>query len=329
MRAGCLSEPFRIRGKGPCLHNGGIGLVTLGKKMGSNAFKVAFSAVVLVMSAEAMALSGTLQKVKDSGVLTLGVRESSVPFSYYDERSKAIGYSIDFCNIVVQSVKEQLKLPALQVREVPTTSQNRIPLMTNGMIDLECGSTTNNTDRQKQVAFSNTTFVIGTRLLVKSSSGIKSFDDLAGKNVVTTAGTTSERILREMNGKKNLDIRIISAKDHGESFLTLQSGRAVAFMMDDALLYGQLAKLPNRADFEVVGAPQSFEAYGLMLRKDDPEFKALVDSALQRAMKSGEAEVLFRKWFQSPIPPKGINLQFPLSKELKERFEKPNDVAFQ
>lgn len=294
-----------------------------------NAFKVACSAVLLMLSANALALSGTLQKVKDAGVLTLGVRESAVPFSYYDERNKAIGYSIDFCNLVVQAVKDQLKLPNLQVREIPTTSQNRIPLMKNGMIDLECGSTTNNTDRQKQVAFSDTTFVIGTRLLVKASSGIKGFDDLAGKNVVTTAGTTSERILRDMNGKSNIDIKIISAKDHAEAFLTLQSGRAVAFMLDDALLYGQLAKLPNRADYTVVGTPKSYEAYGLMLRKDDPEFKAVVDAALQKAMKSGEAETLFKKWFQSPIPPKGLNLQFPLSKELKERFDSPNDVAFQ
>lgn len=284
-------------------------------------------AAVFALSAGAEA--GTLDKIKSTGVITLGVRESSIPFSYYDDQQRAIGYSVDMCNLIVSSLKDKLALPNLIVKDVPTTSQNRIPLVNNGTVDIECGSTTNNLERQQQVAFSNTTFVIGTRLLVKKDAKIADFPDLAGKNVVTTAGTTSEKILREMNVKKHMNMNVISAKDHAEAFLTLQQGRAAAFMMDDALLYGQIAKLPNRADYSVVGTAQSFEAYGLMIRKDDPAFKAAVDAALTKAMKSGVAASIFKKWFESPIPPKGINLQFPLSKEIKERFDSPNDVAFQ
>lgn len=232
-------------------------------------------------------------------------------------------------NPIVTAVKETLGLSTLTVKDVPTTSQNRIPLVNNGTIDIECGSTTNNLERQQQVASSDTTFVIGTRLLVKKDAKIADFADLAGKNVVTTAGTTSEKILREMNARQHMNMNVISAKDHAEAFLTLQSGRAEAFMMDDALLYGQIAKLPNRGDYAVVGKAQSFEAYGLMLRKDDPQFKAVVDGALVKAMKSGVAASIFKKWFQSSIPPKGINLQFPMSQEIKDRFANPNDVAFQ
>lgn len=285
--------------------------------------------VVMMACASVTALAGTLDKIKGTGVITLGVRESSIPFSYYDNQQRAIGYSIDLCNLVVKALKDKLNLPNLSVHEVPTTSQNRIPLVNNGTVDLECGSTTNNTERQRQVDFSYTTFVIGTRLLVKKNSGIEDFPDLVGKNVVTTAGTTSEKILREMNVKQHMNMNIISAKDHAEAFLTMSSGRAAAFMMDDALLYGQVAKLADRSAYAVVGKPQSFEAYALMMRKNDPAFKAVVDETLAQAMKSGAAEAIFKKWFQNPIPPNGIDLQFPMSKELRERFERPNDVAFQ
>ncbi|MGF6414867.1 glutamate/aspartate ABC transporter substrate-binding protein [Paraburkholderia sp. MM5482-R1] len=273
--------------------------------------------------------AGTLEKVKKDGVITLGVRESSVPFSYYDDQQKIVGYSADLCAIVVASVKQKLNLPNLTVKEIPTTSQNRLPLIINGTVDLECGSTTNNTDRAKQVAFSDTIFVIGTRLLVKKASGIKGFSDLDGKTVVTTAGTTSEKILREMNYKKKMNMNVISAKDHGEAFLTLQSGRAVAFMMDDALLYGQLAKSADAKDFEVVGTPQSFEAYGLVMRKNDPAFQALVNQSLVSSMKSGMIEQLYKKWFMSPIPPKDINLNFPMTAEVKDHYLKPDDKPYQ
>jgi glutamate/aspartate transport system substrate-binding protein len=198
----------------------------------------------------------------------------------------------------------------------------------NGTIDIECGSTTNNLERQKQVSFSNSIFVIGTRLLTKKDSGIKDFADLAGKNVVTTAGTTSERLLRKMNEERKLGLNIISAKDHGESFLTLETGRAVAFMMDDALLYGELAKAKRPGDWLVTGTPQSREAYGCMVRRDDAPFKKVVDDAIGKLMKSGEAEKIYAKWFMSAIPPKGLNLAFPLSEDMKALFRNPNDKAF-
>jgi glutamate/aspartate transport system substrate-binding protein len=272
---------------------------------------------------------GTLEKVKKTGVFTLGVRESAVPFSYYDDNQKIIGYSAELCGLVVAALKQKLNLPNLVVKEVPTTPLSRLPLISNGTVDLECGSTTNNLARQKQVAFSNTTFVIGTRLLVKKNSGVREFTDLVGKNVVTTQGTTPEQILREMNSKNNMRMNIISAKDHAESFLTLETGRAAGFFIDDALLYGQLAKSPNAKDYEVVGKPQSFEAYALVLRKDDPQFRAFVNETLAPFMTSGKAAELYKKWFMSPIPPKGINLNFPLSDQLREAFANPNDRAFQ
>jgi glutamate/aspartate transport system substrate-binding protein len=272
---------------------------------------------------------GTLKKIKDSATISLGHRESSIPFSYYDDKQQVVGYSHEIMLKAVDAVKKELKLPQLQIKLTPVTSQNRIPLVQNGTIDLECGSTTNNLERQQQVAFSNTLFVIGTRLLTRKDSGVKDFPDLKGKNVVTTAGTTSERLLRKMNDEKQMGMNIISARDHGESFLTLQSGRAVAFMMDDALLAGERAKARKADEWHIVGTPQSREAYGCMMRKDDPEFKKVVDAEIARVMTSGEAEKLFKKWFQSPIPPKGLNLDLPLSDEMKALFKNPNDKALQ
>jgi len=272
--------------------------------------------------------SGTLKKIADSGSIVLGHRESSIPFSYYDDKQQVIGYSHEIMLQAVAAIKAEQKLPNLAVKLVPVTSQNRIPLLQNGSIDIECGSTTNNLERQKQVSFSNTIFIIGTRLLTKKDSGVKDFADLAGKNVVTTAGTTSERLLRRMNDEKKMGMNIISAKDHGESFLTLETGRAVAFMMDDALLYGELAKAKKPGDWVVVGTPQSREAYGCMLPKDDAAFKKVVDTAIAKLMSSGEIDKLYAKWFQSPVPPKGLNLAFPLSDDMKALFKAPNDKAF-
>ncbi len=272
---------------------------------------------------------GTLKKIKDSGSITLGHRESSIPFSYYDDKQQVIGYSHELLLKVVDAVKAELKLPNLKVGLIPVTSANRISLVQNGTVDIECGSTTNNLDRQKQASFSTTIFIIGTRLMTKKDSGIKDFADLAGKNVVSTAGTTSERLIRKMNDDKKMGMNVISAKDHGESFLTLETGRAVAFMMDDALLYGEMAKAKRASDWTVVGTPQSFEAYGCMMRKDDPQFKKLVDAALTKAMKSGEAEKIYAKWFLNPIPPKGLNLNFPLSDAMKALYKAPNDKAYE
>ncbi|HIE1654145.1 MULTISPECIES: glutamate/aspartate ABC transporter substrate-binding protein [Burkholderia] len=271
--------------------------------------------------------TGTLKKIKDTGVIALGHRESSIPFSYYDQNQQVVGYSREFQLKVVDAVKKKLNLPNLQVKNIPVTSQNRIPLVQNGTVDIECGSTTNNLERQQQAAFSDTIFVIGTRLMTKKDSGVKDFADLKGKTVVTTAGTTSERLLRKMNNDKQLGMNIISAKDHGDSFNTLESGRAVAFMMDDALLAGERAKAKQPGDWVIVGTPQSEEAYGCMMRKGDADFKKVVDDAISQVEKSGEAAKIYAKWFENPIPPKGLNLNFPLSDSMKKLYANPNDKA--
>jgi glutamate/aspartate transport system substrate-binding protein len=273
--------------------------------------------------------SATLKKIKDTGSITLGHRESSIPFSYYDDKQQVIGYSHELMLKVVDDIKTNLKLSKLDTKLMPVTSANRITLIQNGTVDIECGSTTNNLERQKQVSFSTTIFVIGTRLMAKKDAGINDFADLAGKNAVTTAGTTSERLLRKMNEDKKMGMNIISAKDHGEAFLTLETGRAVAFMMDDALLFGEMAKAKRAGDWIVTGTAQSKEAYGCMVRKDDPEFKKMVDASLTKAMTSGDAEKIYAKWFMAPIPPKGLNLNMPLSDEMKATYKAPNDKAFE
>lgn len=283
----------------------------------------------LALPAFAQELTGTLKKIKDTGTITLGHRESSIPFSYYDDKQQVVGYSHELALKVVDAIKQELKMPNLQVRLNPVTSQTRIPLVQNGTIDLECGSTTNNIERQKQVAFSNSIFQIGTRLLTRKDSGVKDFPDLKGKNVVTTAGTTSERLIRKMNEENKMGMNVISAKDHGDAFLMLEGGRATAFMMDDALLFGEIAKARNAAEWAVVGKPQSFEAYGCMMRRDDPQFKKIVDTTLANLMKSDEINKLYAKWFTSPVPPKGLNLNFPMSPELQALFKNPNDKAFE
>jgi len=282
--------------------------------------------IASAVAAPAMA-EGTLDKIKQSGVIVLGHRDASIPFSYLADGQSPVGYSHDLQMKVVEAVKKQLKMPNLQTRYTLVTSQTRIPLVQNGTVDLECGSTTNNLERQKQVAFSVGIFEIGTRLLTAKTSGVKDFPDLKGKNVVTTAGTTSERLIKAMNAEKQMGMNIISAKDHGESFLMLESGRAVAFMMDDALLYGELAKAKNPANWVVTGKPQSFEIYGCMLRKDDPAFKKVVDDAIKATFKSGEINKIYSKWFMNPVPPKGLNLNFPMSDELKELIAKPTDKS--
>ncbi|ANI28456.1 amino acid transporter [Yersinia entomophaga] len=292
--------------------------------------KLALSLLLVGMAssvAHAEELAGTLKKIKDNGVIVVGHRESSVPFSYYDNQQKVVGYSQDYSNLIVDAVKKKLNLPDLQVKLIPVTSQNRIPLLQNGTFDFECGSTTNNVERQKQAAFSNTIFVVGTRLLTKKDSGVKDFKDLAGKAVVVTSGTTSEVLLNKLNEENKMNMRIISAKDHGDSFRTLESGRAVAFMMDDALLAGERAKAKKSGDWEIVGTPQSQEAYGCMLRKDDPQFKALMDETIANAQTSGVATKSFERWFTQPIPPKNLNLNFSLSDDMKKLFKEPNDKA--
>ena len=290
------------------------------------ALTVCLAPMLPVMAQE---LTGTLKKIKDDGVIALGHRESSIPFSYYDDTQHVVGYSYDIEMKIVEAIKRELTLPTLQVKLVPVTSQTRISLVQNRTVDLECGSTTNNKERQRQVSFSNTIFVVGLRLMTRNGSGIKDFPDLVGKTVVTTAGTTSERLLRKMNEDKKMNLRIISAKDHGESFLTLETGRAAAFMMDDALLLGELAKAKRPGDWRIVGTPLAKEAYGCMMRKDDVAFKKVVDAAIAKLMMSGEVEKLHRKWFMSPVPPRGVNLQFDISSDMRALYKMPNDRAFE
>ncbi|WP_283150824.1 glutamate/aspartate ABC transporter substrate-binding protein [Silvimonas soli] len=288
---------------------------------------LALAALCSMTAAHAEELTGTLKKVKESGEIVVGVRDSSIPFAYYDNQQKPIGYSMDLAGKIVDNVKKTLNMPNLNVRYNLVTSQTRIPLVTNGTVDFECGSTTNNVERQKQVAFSVGIFEIGTRLLTSKKSGIKDFSDLAGKNVVTTAGTTSERLIKAMNADKKMNMNIISAKDHGESFLMLESGRAVAFMMDDALLAGEMAKAKSPGDWTITGKSQSYEIYGCSMRKEDPQFKKVVDDAIKATFKSGDVNKMYTKWFQQPIPPKNLNLNFPMSDELKQLIANPTDKS--
>ena len=281
----------------------------------------------LAFSAQAGAeeLTGTLKKIKESGVITLGVRDSSIPFSYLDDKQSYQGYSIDLCLKTVVAVQKHLGLTSLKTVLNPVTSATRIPLMANGTIDLECGSTTNNLERQKQVAFAPTMFVTATRLLAKKSSGIKSIADLKGKTLVSTAGTANLKQVTIMNNEQNLGITIISAKDHAESFLMVETGRAAAFAMDDILLAGLAANSKSPADYEITKDPLSVEPYGIMMRKGDDAFKKVVDAALTNLYTSGDAIKIYNKWFLNPIPPKGINMNFALTPQLKYVYAHPTD----
>jgi len=291
--------------------------------------RVLVTAALLLVAAGAQAADGdTLKKIKETGVISLGHRESSIPFSYTDGK-EVMGYSQEIMMLIVDKVKSDLKMPNLQVKLTPITSQNRIPLVQNGTIDIECGSTTNNLERQKQVAFSNSIFIYGIRMLTKKDSGVKSLDDLKGKNVVTTAGTTGERLLVKMNGEKNMNMNLISTKDHGQSFLILETGRAAAFVMDEPLLYGERTKAKNASEWVVAGEPLQEENYACMSRKDDASFKKLADGVIADLQTSGRGEKLYNKWFTAPVPPRGINLNYPLSDDMKALFAAPNDKAFQ
>ena len=272
------------------------------------------------------AAADTLAKVKAAGSITLGIRESSFPLSYLDERQQPVGYHVEICQRVVEAVKRQLGLPALKVQFQPVTSQNRIPLVTNGTVDLECGSTTNNEARQKQVAFAPTTYVTYVRMAVKKASGITSLAQLHGKPVATTTGTTSVQLMRAHEKAKGVDFREVYGKDHADSFLMLETDRAVAFVMDDNLLLGLIMTSKNPADYQVVGETLSVEPIAIMLRRDDPAFKALVDDTVKGLMKSGELEKLYARWFMSPIPPRGASMNYPMGEHLKQLVKAPNDL---
>jgi glutamate/aspartate transport system substrate-binding protein len=276
---------------------------------------------------EAPVITDTLKKITDTGVIKIGHRDASIPFSYLDENQKPIGYGVDICTKIAEAVKTQINKPDLKVEFVPVTSQTRIPILTGGNIDMECGSTTNSIERQKQVAFAPTYFMTGTKIIVKKSSGIKGYDDLKGKTVVFTQGTTNERAMKAYNDAKNLGINFIPSKDHAESFLAVETGRAVAFPMDDILLYSLKASAKNPDDYVVVGEFLSDDPYAIMIRKDDPSFKKLVNDVVGGLYKSGEINKIYEKWFQSKIPPKGINLNFPMSDSLKAAMANPNDTG--
>ncbi|HYC45781.1 MAG TPA: amino acid ABC transporter substrate-binding protein [Burkholderiales bacterium] len=283
-------------------------------------------ALAYAIPAGAAELTGTLKKIKDSGSITLGHRDASIPFSYYDDKQQPVGYAIDLCMRVVDAIKTELKMPKLDVKHQLVTSANRIPLMANGTIDLECGSTTNNIARQKEVAFTITHFLTASRYVTKKSSNIKSINDLKGKTIVSTAGTTNIKQATDMNNDKKMGMNIIPANGHPEAFQMVETGRAVAFVMDDILLYSLVAQSRNPSDYVISSDAFSLpEPYGIMLRRDDPAFKKVVDNAMTQTYKSGAINAIYEKWFLKPIPPKNINLNVPMSPLFKNVIAKPTD----
>jgi len=288
--------------------------------------KAAIAALACALAvAPALAQQGTLDKVKQSGSITIGHRDASIPFSYYDDKQMPVGYALDICMKIVDAVKQELKLPSIRVNYQLVTSANRIPLMANGTIDLECGSTTNNLDRQKQVWFTNTHFVTANRWIAKKSANAKSLNDLKGKTIVSTAGTTNIKQITEINTAQNLGMNIVSANGHPEAFQMVETGRAVAFVMDDILLYSLAAQSRNPNDYEISKVALSVEPYGIMLRKDDAAFKKVVDAAMANTYKSGAINAIYDKWFQKPVPPKSINLNVPMSEQFKKVIKNPTD----
>jgi len=287
---------------------------------------LALAATLSAGQVNAEELTGTLKKVKETGTITIGYRDSSIPFSYLDDNQKPIGFAIDICYRIVDAVKQELKLDTLAIEFNPVTSSTRIPLLANGTIDLECGSTTNNADRLKQVAFTNTHFLTATRFVSKKSSNLTSIDDLKGKSVVSTSGTTNIKQLTEANAARNLGINIIPAKEHAESFLMVETDRAVAVVLDDILLASFVAGSKDPDAY--VMSKDAFskpEPYGIMLRKDDPAFKKVADRATAALYTSGEGLRLYDKWFMQKIAPKGLNLNAPISPELRREFAVPSD----
>lgn len=287
---------------------------------------VALAGALCAGPALAQELTGTLKNIKETGAITISYRDSSIPFSYLDDNQKPVGFAMDICYRIVDAVKKELKLDKLEVKLNPVTSSTRIPLLANGTIDLECGSTTNNADRQKQVSFTNTHFLTASRFVSKKSSKLNSIEDLKGKTVVSTSGTTNIKQLNEANAARNLGINIIPAKDHAEAFLMVETDRAVAFVMDDILL-ASLAAGSKDPDSYVISkdAFSKPEPYGIMLRKDDLPFKKVVDAATAELYKSPEGAKLYDKWFMQKVPPKGLNLNVPMGAEQKKAFAQPSD----
>jgi glutamate/aspartate transport system substrate-binding protein len=270
-------------------------------------------------------LSGTLAKIKDTGAITLGHRESSVPFSYYDDKQQVVGYAMDLCYRIVDAVKAELKLAKLEARPNPVTSATRIPLIANGTVDLECGSTTNNLERQKQVSFTITHFVTANRFVSKKSANLKTVEDLRGKTIVSTSGTTNIKQIIEIGAQKGLNLNILAAKDHAEAFLMVETGRAAAFVMDDILLYSLVAASKSPQLYVISADALSVEPYAIMLRRDDAAFKKVVDQAMIATYRSGAINAIYDKWFLRPIPPKGLVLNVPMSAAFKKVIASPTD----
>jgi glutamate/aspartate transport system substrate-binding protein len=288
-------------------------------------FVVAATAVLSLVAQPSVAqeLTGTLKKIKDGGSITIGHRESSVPFSYYDDKQQVIGYAMDLCNKIADAVKKELKLDKMEVKLNPVTSATRIPLIANGTVDLECGSTTNNLERQNQVAFTITHFVTANRFVSKKAANLKTVDDLKGKTITSTSGTTNIKQITEIDAAKNLGLNILPAKDHAEAFLMVETDRAAAFVMDDILLYSLVATSKAPADYVISNEALSVEPYGIMLQRGDAPFKKVVDAEMTRIYKSGEINAIYDKWFMKPIPPTGVNLNLPMSEPFKKVVANP------
>lgn len=287
--------------------------------------KIATAVGVALMSITGLAQADTLAKVKETGVFTIGHRDASIPLSYYDDKQKPIGYSVEICERVADALKKELKKPDLQIKYQLVTSANRIPLLANGTVDIECGSTTNNAERQRQVSYLPTTFVTANRIMYKKGTGISVLADLKGKTLVSTAGTTNIKQVTQINADKNLGVNITSANGHAESFLMVETGRAAAFAMDDILLAGLIATSKEPGQFEVSKEALSVEPYGIMVRKDDAKFEALAAGVVKGLMKSGEINKIYDKWFLKPIPPKNITMNVPMSPNLKKVIANPTN----
>jgi len=266
--------------------------------------------------AAASALQGTLAKVRESGAITIGYRESSIPFSYLSSRGEPIGYTIDLCKLLVEAISDEVGR-AVAIRWQPVSAETRLQAVTSGQVDLECGSTTINLERQRLVSFSPTIFVAGTRLLVRKGSPIQSWRDLGGKRVIVTSGTTNERTLRDLIARFKIDTRLVIGADHAASYGQLAAGQVDAFATDDVLLYGLLAQYHAQSEYQVVGELLSYDPYGVMYRRDDPQLASLVDAAIHQLAREGEIERRYRRWFLRPLPTSGVSLDLPMGPQLE------------
>ncbi|WP_375460264.1 amino acid ABC transporter substrate-binding protein [uncultured Enterovirga sp.] len=283
-------------------------------------------ALSLALPAHAQELTGTLKKIKDTGTITLGVRDTSLPFSYIDDKQKTIGYSLDICAKIIDEIKTELKLDKLEVKENVVTSSNRIPLMANGTIDLECGTTTNNVDRQKQVAFTNTHFLTASKFASKKPARMDKIDDLKGKSVVSVSGSVNLVQLNRMNTQRSLGINVLTAKDVAEAFLVLETDRAQAFVMDDIQLATTIATSKEPSNYAISSdAFSDPEPLAIMLRRGDAPFKAVVDRATAKLFRSPEIETIYDRWFMKPVPPRGLVINVPMPASMKKSFANPSD----